>query len=75
MGDYDINPSYPNLDSVTPLTYALTLHACLRDHYRERPTFEQVIDLLEGVQREVMFGEYTDLGGGLRVRIDQPCRH
>ena len=51
-----------------PLTYALTLHACLRDHHRERPTFAQVIALLEGVMQEVATGEYVDLAGEQRVR-------
>jgi serine/threonine protein kinase len=73
IGDYDINPGYPNLDPVTPLTYALTLHACLRDHHRERPTFEQVISLLEDVQREVASGQYDDLNGGVRVSAFISC--
>lgn len=69
FGEYDINPSYPNLAPYVPLTYALTLHACLRDHHRERPTFAQVIALLEGVQQEVASGEYVDLSGAKRVRL------
>jgi hypothetical protein len=69
FGEYDINPSYPNLAPYVPLTYALTLHACLRDHHRERPTFAQVIALLEGVQQEVASGEYVDLSGAKRVCV------
>jgi hypothetical protein len=69
MGEYDVNPDYPNLEQFVPLTYALTMHACLRENHRERPMFEQIIELLDDVHREVASGEYIDVSGSQRVRF------
>lgn len=75
LGEYDVNPDYPNLAQFVPLTFALTMHACLREHHRERPTFEQIIELLDDVHREVASGEYIDVSGAKRVRRPRrrPC--
>ena len=39
---YTMQPSFPALPTAVPLTYTLTMHACLSTAPEERPTFEQV---------------------------------
>lgn len=41
-GDYVMNPQFPEMPASVPLTYTLTMHACLSASPEERPTFEQV---------------------------------
>lgn len=44
--EYVMNPAFPNLPSSVPLTYTLTMHACLSAVPSERPTFAQVRSFL-----------------------------
>ena len=39
---YVLNPAFPTLPTAVPLTYTLTMHACLSASPDERPSFEQV---------------------------------
>lgn len=41
-GGYVINPQFPEMPASVPLTYTLTMHACLSASPEERPTFQQV---------------------------------
>ena len=51
-----------------PLTYTLTMKACLSHKYTERPSFAQVLQLLHDVQGEVAAGRYMDGTGRVQVR-------
>lgn len=66
--EYDVHPEYPTLRDNIPLTYALTMKACLRQHAMERPTFDQILELLDDVSAEVRRGKYLDGDGRARVR-------
>lgn len=65
---YEIHPEFPLLDSSVPLTYTLTMKACLSQKYTERPSFTQVLQLLNDVQIEVSKGRYMDGTGSVQVR-------
>ena len=55
------------LRPAVPLTYSLTMKACLRQHAMERPTFDQILELLRDVVKEVARGRYLDGDGRLQV--------
>lgn len=42
LDEYIMNPLFPNLPLGVPLTYTLTMHACLSVVPGERPNFSQV---------------------------------
>ena len=67
--EYDVHPDYPVLRPVVPLTYSLTMKACLRQHAMERPTFDQILELLRDVVKEVARGRYLDGDGRLQVNF------
>ena len=58
---------FPHLPSSTPLTYLLTMMACLSDRPGDRPTFEQLLSILEDMDREVQCGTYIDASGHSQV--------
>eukprot|EP00892_Ulva_mutabilis_P005445 jgi/Ulvmu1/3272/UM151_0020.1 len=64
--EYDVHPDYPVLRPAVPLTYSLTMKACLRQHAMERPTFDQILELLRDVVKEVARGRYLDGDGRLQ---------
>jgi len=69
---YEIHPEFPLLDACVPLTYTLTMKACLSHKYTERPSFAQVLQLLNDVQVEVSKGRYMDGTGSVQVRQMHP---
>ena len=69
---YEIHPEFPLLDACVPLTYTLTMKACLSHKYTERPSFAQVLQLLNDVQVEVSKGRYMDGTGSVQVRRAVP---
>jgi hypothetical protein len=64
---YVRHPDFPHLPASVPLTYTLTMQACLSESHGERPTFEQVIVLLRDLCAEVAKGQYIDTAGCLQV--------
>lgn len=64
---YEIHPEFPLLQAGVPLTYTLTMKACLSHKYTERPSFSQVLQLLNDVQVEVAKGRYMDGTGRVQV--------
>lgn len=40
--EYVVHPAFPELPATVPLTFTLTMHACLSLTPSERPSFEQV---------------------------------
>lgn len=62
--------SFPNLPPSVPMTYTLTMKACLSERPEERPRFKQVATLLSDTAAEVASGEYVNSDGTPTVR---PC--
>eukprot|EP00892_Ulva_mutabilis_P006166 jgi/Ulvmu1/3921/UM018_0144.1 len=60
---YVVDPEFPALPASVPLTFALTVEACLSPTPEERPAFAQVLTLLADVQAEVALGEYVNAAG------------
>jgi hypothetical protein len=76
-GDDDelvLHPLFPNLPSSVPLTYTLTMEACLSSAPEERPSFQQLLTLLADVQHEVALGKYINTVGRVQVRC-LSCHH
>jgi hypothetical protein len=65
---YVKHPGFPALPTSTPLTYTLTMKACLSQKHTERPTFSQILQLLGDLQKEVSKGTYMDATGRMQVR-------
>jgi hypothetical protein len=63
-----LHPLFPNLPSSVPLTYTLTMEACLSSAPEERPSFQQLLTLLADVQYEVALGKYINTVGRVQVR-------
>lgn len=61
------HPLFPRLHPLVPLTYVLTMRACLADDPDARPTFDEVATLLENVAIEVAGGIYVDSTGHRQV--------
>jgi serine/threonine protein kinase len=70
---YEIHPEFPLLHAGVPLTYTLTMKACLSPKYTERPSFSQVLQLLKDVHVEVAKGRYMDGTGRVQVRTATGC--
>jgi hypothetical protein len=68
--EFTRHPGFPDLPADVPLTYALTMHACLCELPGDRPTFSDVVTLLDDTCAEVASGSYLNLKGTRRVR---PC--
>lgn len=66
------NPDFPTLSRAAPLTYTLTMKACLSAEAAERPTFAQVRTLLQDMQRELSRGRYIDSDGLVQVPPPPP---
>jgi hypothetical protein len=62
-----LNPRFPRLPQATPLTYTLTMKACLSNSPAERPTALQLRTLIADMQREVAQGRYISTEGSVRV--------
>jgi hypothetical protein len=67
------HPDYPNLPLHAPLTYTLAMQACLSLNATERPTFRQLVSLLDDLASEVGSGQYIDSSGNVQVRHTNLC--
>ena len=67
------NPDYPNLPLHAPLTYTLAMQACLSPSATERPTFRQLVSLLDDLAAEVGSGQYIDSSGNVQARPPHVC--
>lgn len=70
--DYEVDPAFPALPASVPLTYALTMEACLSPTPEERPAFAQVLTLLADVDAEIALGEYVNAAGRVQVLPHPP---
>eukprot|EP00892_Ulva_mutabilis_P002023 jgi/Ulvmu1/11821/UM080_0032.1 len=61
--DFRLHSQFPQLPWSTPLTYMLTMRACLNADPAERPKFEQIQGLLRDLGEEIGSGSYTDTIG------------
>jgi hypothetical protein len=67
------HPDYPNLPLHAPLTYTLAMQACLSPNATERPTFRQLVSLLDDLASEVSSGKYIDSSGKVQVQHAVLC--
>jgi hypothetical protein len=51
-----------------PLDYTLTVAACLSQTPADRPTFEELLVLLEDMEREAARGQYVNSAAIMKVR-------
>lgn len=65
---YERHPSYPRLPTSVPLTYTLTMTACLSERPKDRPTFSHLLVILEDLVQEVAGGTYINSDGNPQVR-------
>lgn len=63
------HPTFPDLPASVPLTYTLSMHACLSERPTERPSFAQVATLLRDVAVEVSDGCYVNSHARVQVRL------
>lgn len=61
------HPDFPKLPASVPLTYTLTMTACLSQIPKERPTFQQLQRILSDLGDEVGRGFYINGQGRAQV--------
>lgn len=66
------HPAFPSLPITVPLTFTLTMKACLSETPSERPTFGQLATIFEDLVFEVDTGTYISASGQVMVR-KIPC--
>lgn len=64
---YERHPAYPSLPTSVPLTYTLTMTACLSERPKDRPTFSHLLVILEDLVQEVARGSYINSDGTPQV--------
>eukprot|EP00892_Ulva_mutabilis_P010030 jgi/Ulvmu1/739/UM010_0112.1 len=57
------HPDFPRVPASVPLTYTLTMVACLSERPEDRPSFSQALDVLADVVAEVRQGSYINSDG------------
>lgn len=62
-----LHGSFPDLPSSVPLTFTLTMKACLCEQPCERPSFGQILSLFDDVLTEVNEGHYLNSAGRIQV--------
>lgn len=62
------HPDFPDLPSSVPLTYTLAIKACLSREPGERPTFPQLMTIIDDLKDEVSRGHYINGNGRAQVR-------
>ena len=72
------HPNFPRVPASVPLTYTLTMVACLSERPEDRPTFTHVLTVLLDVVAEVAQGTYINSDGAILVgiphmRLHQSC--
>jgi hypothetical protein len=63
------HPKFPSLPVTVPLTFTLTMKACLSEVPSERPTFGQIGTIFEDLWFEVDTGTYINSSGQVMVRF------
>jgi hypothetical protein len=59
---------YPALPASVPLTYTLTMLACLSARPADRPSFSQMETVMKDMAAEVATGRYLNSAGQVMVR-------
>lgn len=61
------DPEFPHLPASVPLTFTLTMTACLSEAPADRPTFAQIGTIFGDLCSEVARGYYINSAGMLQV--------
>jgi hypothetical protein len=70
---YVRHPKFPHMPASVPLTYTLTMKACLSTSPQDRPSFTAVLTLLDYMATEVASGRYINTRGHWQVRWPLLC--
>lgn len=62
------HPLFPSLPASVPLAYTLMTAACLSERPGDRPTFSQLLVLLQDMAVDVASGAYMNSVGAMQVR-------
>jgi hypothetical protein len=71
---FTYHPEFPNLPDKSPMTFLKTMNACLCEDPSARPSFTDILVLLEDLEREVKSGEYLNQVGCYQVCTLTRCR-
>jgi hypothetical protein len=61
--DFIMHAGFPDLPKSVPLTFTLTMYACLSRVPEERPTFSQILTLFKDLGEELTSGSYINSVG------------
>lgn len=67
--DFVMHAGFPDLPPAVPLTFTLTMYACLSRTPEERPTFAQIRTLFKDLGEELSGGKYINSLGQPEVRV------
>ena len=73
--DFVMHAGFPDLPREVPLTFTLTMYACLSRVPDERPTFEQILTLFDDLGKELSSGKYINSLGEPEVRALLACMY
>lgn len=68
------HPAFPYLPATVPLTFTLTMKACLSENPDERPTFGQILTIFDDLVFEVASGSYLNSLGQMMVPRQPPSQ-
>ena len=66
------HPDLPGFPPHSPFNYAVLALACMTPVPEDRPPFSQIVEVLTSLDVELANGEYRDLSGHVRVRLQHP---
>ena len=69
--EYTPHPDFPELPRAAPLTFTLTMHACLSHNPSERPTFRQVRSAADTMPLRPAAGLWLPAGAACRGGIER----
>lgn len=64
---YVKHPHFPHMATHVPLSFTLATQACLRHRPCERPSFQDIVALLDDTHSQVKSGRFVDSCGALQV--------
>ena len=66
-GILERHPNFPAFQVHVPLTYTLLAIACMSSSPTDRPSFQQIMEVLTSLNKELECGRYIDAQGNMQV--------